>query len=40
MFEDFFGEKQKMEMEAVKEKQLLTEELRVNEVLKEQLQSG
>ena len=29
-----------MELDAVKEKQLLTEELRVNEVLKEQLQSG
>ncbi|CDW84153.1 UNKNOWN [Stylonychia lemnae] len=40
MFEDFFSEKSKMEEEALKEKTILQEELRLNDIIKEQLQQG
>eukprot|EP00347_Sterkiella_histriomuscorum_P009793 403339870 len=40
MFEDFFQEKQKMEDETSKEKNMLQEELRVNDIIKDQLAQG
>lgn len=40
MFEDFFHEKMKLEEEHNNQKNMLQEELRLNEVIKEQLQQG